>query len=207
MTTNQPQATRVRTLTVTALFMAIILLQTQIPFLGYIPLGAFIIGVAPTIIQFTVAIGTIVLGTKQGLILAGFFGTISFVRGWTNPVSIGALMFQNPLTAIGARLMIAVVIGIFARKFIIGQTGTKLVSRLAVAGFLAAFTNTFFVVLSTWIGFNVMHTSFVGIPDNNLLHWLLISIVGVNGIAEMAVGIFYVPAIAAPLLAFLKHRN
>ncbi|MGL5748813.1 MAG: ECF transporter S component, partial [Weissella cibaria] len=51
-----------RHLVLTALFIAIILLQSIVPWLGTLPLGAFAIGAAVTIITFTVAIGAMVLG-------------------------------------------------------------------------------------------------------------------------------------------------
>lgn len=198
--------TKTKKLVLTALFMAIILLQTQVPFLGYIPLGAVVVGVSATIIQFTVAIATIILGTKQGMLIGGFFGLISFIRAWTNPISIGALMFQNPLTAIGSRIMIAIVIGWFAKHYLL-QKKTNLFLKLSMAGFLAAFVNTFFVVLMTWLGFNVMHTTYIGIPNSDILHWLLISIVGINGIAEMLVGMLYLPLIAGPLIKYTQLKK
>ncbi|MBM7543823.1 ECF transporter S component [Periweissella beninensis] len=197
--------TKIKKLVLTALFMAIILLQTQIPFLGYIPLGAVAVGVFATIIQFTIAIATIILGTKSGIIIGGFFGIISFIRAWSNPGSIGALIFQNPFTAIGARIMIAIIIGWFAKRYLINSPQNQLFFKLSLAGLLAAFVNTASVVMTTWLGFNVMHTTYNGIPNSNLFHWLLISVVGFNGIAEMLVGMIYVPLITQPLLKHIKN--
>ena len=59
---------------VTTLFVAIVLLQMLIPWLGIMPLGAFIIGASATIIQFTVALSGIILGPKYGAVVGFFWG-------------------------------------------------------------------------------------------------------------------------------------
>ncbi|SUP59499.1 Pantothenic acid ECF transporter S component PanT [Weissella viridescens] len=76
-----------RRLVLTALFIAIILVQSLVPWLGTLPIGAFFLGASVTIITFTVAIGAMVLGPKRvhywvrygPLILAGTLGLLSQV--------------------------------------------------------------------------------------------------------------------------------
>lgn len=53
-----------------AMFIAIIVLQTSIPLIGYIPIGPLSI----TIIPATVVIATILMGTRDGAIIGGVFG-------------------------------------------------------------------------------------------------------------------------------------
>ncbi|WP_281730437.1 ECF transporter S component [Metabacillus endolithicus] len=60
---------------------AIIIIQTSIPFLGYIPIGPLSL----TIIQVTVIIAAIVLGTKEGAIIGGIWGMITFIRNFCRP--------------------------------------------------------------------------------------------------------------------------
>lgn len=61
----QTRVNKSRHLVLTALFIAIVLLQSIVPWLGTLPLGAFAIGAAVTIITYTVAIGAMILGPKR----------------------------------------------------------------------------------------------------------------------------------------------
>lgn len=81
-------------LVVTTFFMAIVLVQMIVPWLGMLPLGAFVGGASATIIQFTVAIAAIILGPKYGAFIGGFWGVLSFINALTHPGTIGSLMFQ-----------------------------------------------------------------------------------------------------------------
>ena len=87
----------VRTLTLTALFIALIAILSFTPF-GLISLG--IINV--TILAIPVIIGTIVLGLKPGLVLGLSFGLISTISMITTPKSLLAttLYTANPFFAI-----------------------------------------------------------------------------------------------------------
>lgn len=72
---------------------------------------------------------------------------------------------------------------------------------------MAAFINTAFVLLFTWLGFTVMHTTFTGIPNNHLLGWLILSVAGVNGIVEIIVSAILVGVIATPIMSYLNRRH
>lgn len=195
----------VRQLVLTAIFMAIILLQVIVPFLGYIPLGAFILGAAVTIIQFTIAIGTIFLGVRSGIILGLFWGILRLWQAWTSPASIGSLIFMNPITSLGASTMVAVVV------YLIVKAGKNEMQPkpwiLGIAGAAAAFTNTFIVTLITWISNALFKINWqVNLGDNqHFLGWFLTAIVGFNGIFEIIAGIIIVPLISIPLLQ-IKRR-
>ncbi len=69
---------RSRKLVLTALFMALIILQSLVPWLGTLPLGAFVLGAAVTIITYTVAIGAMVLGPATGGLLGLVWGLTPF---------------------------------------------------------------------------------------------------------------------------------
>ena len=64
-----------------ALFMAIIVLMTLVPALGYIPLGA----VNATLIQIPVIIGGILFGWKKGALLGGVFAVTSMIKNTLQP--------------------------------------------------------------------------------------------------------------------------
>jgi len=184
---------------VTTLFVAIVLLQMLIPWLGIMPLGAFIIGASATIIQFTVALSGIILGPKYGAVVGFFWGGLSFINALTHPGTIGSLMFQNPATAFIPRILVGLVIGWLFNYFLRQRPIATRTIGLGILGVLAALVNTVGVVILTTIGFTVMHTNFTGIPNHNILSWL-IGIVSFNAIFEMIVGFILVMLIGNILL-------
>lgn len=196
-----------RHLVLTALFIAIILLQSIVPWLGTLPLGAFAIGAAVTIITFTVAIGAMVLGPKTGALLGFIWGAYSLWHAWTSVPSIGALIFRNPITAIAPRMLVGFIIGYLYWRFVKERPIAQQSAWLVGLGALSAFINTALVLSLTWIGFKVMNTSFTGIPDSGLANWLIISIAGFNGIFEMIVGAILVPLIGIPVLTAFSRRT
>lgn len=196
-----------RHLVLTALFIAIILLQSIVPWLGTLPLGAFAIGAAVTIITFTVAIGAMVLGPRAGALLGFVWGAYSLWHAWTSAPSIGALIFRNPITAIVPRMLVGLIIGYLYWRFVKSRPMGQQTIWLAGLGALSAFVNTFFVLGITWIGFTVMHTTAFGIPDSGLANYLIVSIAGFNGVFEIIVGAILVPLIGVPVLTFFKRQN
>ncbi|ANY11150.1 ECF transporter S component [Leuconostoc lactis] len=178
----------------TTLFVAIVFVQTLVPWLGTMPLGAFVIGASATIVQFTVALAGIILGPKYGAIVGFFWGMSSFFNALTHPGTIGSLMFQNPLTALLPRILVGLIIGWLFNRFLRQRPVAVRTLGLGLLGILAALINTVGVVLLTAIGFTVMQTNFTGIPNHNLLSWL-ISIVSFNAIFEIIVGCILVMVI------------
>lgn len=178
----------------TTLFVAIVFVQTLVPWLGTMPLGAFVVGASATIIQFTVALAGIILGPKYGAIVGFFWGMLSFFNALTHPGTIGSLMFQNPLTALVPRILVGVIIGWLFNRFLRQRTAPIRFFGLGLLGILAALINTVGVVILTAIGFSVMHTNFTGIPNHHLLSWL-IGIVSFNAIFEIIVGFILVMVI------------
>ena len=196
-----------RHLVLKALFIAIILLQSIVPWLGTLPLGAFAIGAAVTIITFTVAIGAMVLGPRAGALLGFVWGAYSLWHAWTSAPSIGALIFRNPITAIVPRMLVGLIIGYLYWRFVKNRPMGQQTIWLAGLGALSAFVNTFFVLSITWIGFTVMHTTAFGIPDSGLANYLIVSIAGFNGVFEIIVGAILVPLIGIPVLTFFNRQN
>ncbi|MGX7042224.1 ECF transporter S component [Leuconostoc holzapfelii] len=178
----------------TTLFVAIVFVQTLVPWLGTMPLGAFVVGASATIIQFTVALAGIILGPKYGAIVGFFWGMMSFFNALTHPGTIGSLMFQNPVTALLPRILVGVIIGWLFNRFLRQRTAPIRFVGLGLLGILAALINTVGVVILTAIGFSVMHTNFTGIPNHHLLSWL-IGIVSFNAIFEIIVGFILVMVI------------
>lgn len=202
----QTRVNKSRHLVLTALFIAVILLQSIVPWLGTLPLGAFAVGAAVTIITYTVAIGAMVLGPKTGALLGFVWGAYSLWHAWASVPSIGALIFRNPITALVPRIMVGLLTGYLYQKFVQQYELKKQGPGLAILGSLSAVINTTLVLLITWLSFTVMDTSFTGIPNTNLSQWLIVSIAGFNGIFEIIAGAILVPLIGLPIMTYFKNR-
>ncbi|KRN33290.1 ECF transporter S component [Weissella halotolerans] len=196
---------RSRKLVLTALFMALIILQSLVPWLGTLPLGAFVLGAAVTIITYTVAIGAMVLGPATGGLLGLVWGAYSLWHAWSSVPSIGALMFRNPITALLPRILVGVIIGWLYQRYVQQRPFKDQAWCLSLLGALAALINTSLVLSLTWVSFTVMNTSFTGIPHTHLATWLITTIAGFNGVFELIVGAIIVPLVGIPVLKLKKH--
>ncbi|MBS9334536.1 ECF transporter S component [Fructobacillus sp. M1-13] len=180
----------------TTMFVAIILLQSIVPFLGYVPLGAVVVGASAVILPATVALSAVLLGVRSGFIVAFFWAFYSWIRALLHPGTFGSVLFSNPLVAFVPRLLVGLMIGYLAKRFFSGRNKPTLF--LFCMGGLSAFINTAMVILLTFLSLSFLPLSGYGIPKENLLFWL-ISVLAFNFIFEFFVNGFLVAAIGSVL--------
>lgn len=181
-------------LVVDALLMAIVLLQNIVPFLGYIPLGPF----SMTLIGLTVIIAGTALEPRDGAIIGGFWGLITFVRAFTWPSSpVAPLIFTNPLISIVPRLLMGLVAGYLFRWASRRWTTTNAMRLAAGAG---ALVNSLLVLGLVYIFYQTpaVATAFGATGNQTLGYVLMISLV-TNAVPEFILDILVVPLIATPL--------
>ena len=205
----------VRTLTLTALFIALIAILSFTPF-GLISLG--IINV--TILAIPVIIGTIVLGLKPGLVLGLGFGLISTISMITTPKSLLAttLYAANPFFAITMcivpRLLIPVVTWLVYRA-ISGKKQRKSIA-LPFAALAGSAANTIFYLGLMLLFYNIVgfgnETVSTALATRNFLNYdmLLAFIVGLPvsaGIPEaIASAVLTTPIVMALWKVERKHE-
>lgn len=181
-----------------ALFTAIIILQNFIPFLGYIPLGLLNL----TIIHVTVIIAALLLGPKDGAIVGGVWGTITFIRAFVWPTSpIAPIVFVNPLISILPRILIGVVAGyvfIWAKKSFHSK-----IFAASLASVLGSLTNTFLVLGQIYLFYRGQSQVMYGLDTAALMPYLL-GLVLTNGIPEALIAAIVSPAVAVPLAKRIK---
>lgn len=124
------------------LLTAVMLIMGLTPF-GTISFGA----VSITIAHIPILVATIMLGLKEGLILALMFGVFSMSKAFLAPVGLLDPLFQNPLIAILPRLMIPIMTHIVKLATI--KLNKTLSNTLAVI--VGNLSNTFFVYLSMYL--------------------------------------------------------
>ena len=183
-----------------AMFIAMIILQSFVPFLGNIPIVALNI----TIIHITVIVGGIVLGPRAGFLFGFTWGVCSLILAYTSANILSFMIFTNPLISILPRLLMGGLVALFYHKT------TKLIAsdrlRMAVSGFLGSIMNTVFVLSSIYL---LMGNQYAELKGKTVaeLPLFLMSVVMTNGVPEALAATVVTPIIASILVKIYKKRG
>ena len=183
-----------------AMFIAIIILQSFVPFLGNIPIVALNI----TIIHITVIVGGIVLGPRAGFLFGFTWGVCSLILAYTSANILSFMIFTNPLISILPRLLMGGLVALFYHR------ATKLIAsdrlRMAVTGFLGSIMNTVFVLSSIYL---LMGNQYAELKGKTVaeLPLFLMSVVMTNGVPEALAATVVTPIIASILVKISKKRG
>lgn len=193
---------KTQSLTITAIFTALLLLQSFVPNVGYL----YILPGLPAIttIPLTVAVYGVLMGPKAGGFFGLTWGILSLIVAYTQPADPASLLlFQNPLIAILPRWFAGLFAGLFHPKKAAGTAWHS-----ALGGLTASATNTLLVILFASLVF--MHnpaalTAHLGhVNQNNPLILILLVALGVNGIIEAIFTAIVTPLITVPLLKYAR---
>lgn len=187
-------------MTMTAVLAALIILMTFTP-IGYIPLGP----VKMTLITLPVAIGSVVLGWRSGLILGGVFGLTSFYTCFgmdaLGNIFLGINPFFTFVMCVVPRLLCGLLPALIYKA--ISANGTKrTMVAIPVAGASVAIINTVLFLSSMWLFFANQLSELVGV---NSIFALFAVFAGTNGLIEIAVNIVVGTAICKPLILVKKR--
>jgi uncharacterized membrane protein len=181
-------------LSIRGILIAIILVQSMVPFLGFIPL--FVTSL--TIIHITVIVAAITLGTKDGMLIGLVWGLSTMFRAWTMPTTpIDTLIFTNPIVSVLPRILVGLVAGVIFT--LLYKKTSKFYLSTVVASALGALTNT---VLLGFMG--ALYTGPVAAAYNTTTSGLLsvlLVVVGTNGIPEMIAAMVITPLIVKAIFA------
>ena len=205
-------------LTILAMFLAIIIVMTAIPFLGYIPLGA----IRATLLHIPVIIASIVLGAKYGAILGFVFGLTSLITNTTAPTATSFVFTPFvTLEGLGAARWLSLVI-CFVPRILVGvvphyvykglsrllrnkKGGVELVP-LTVAGIAGSLTNTVLVMGGIYLFFGNVYAQAKNMDFGDLFMYIINSVILVNGVAEAIVAAILTTAIAKALLVYKRKK-
>lgn len=183
-------------LTITAVFVALLLLQTFVPNIGYIR----IIPALPAIttIPLTIAIYSSLMGSKAGLGFGLFWGITRLFVAYTQPGDIVSLLiFQNPVISLVPSIIAGWLPGLIVKVIKRKDIG------FIFAGLVASLTNTFLVILLTSLFFmnnaTVLTSHLGNNTGNNTLFIILVAALGLNGILEAIFTGIVTPIVAIPL--------
>lgn len=180
------------------LFLALLLLQTFVPWLGYLPLGVADI----TIIHVTVIVGAALLGGKRGTLLGASWGILAMLRNLMTP-GILAPLFYNPLVAILPRLAVGALVSFgypkLKAKFNTVVSGTTF-------GATGAMVNTALVVVMVSLFSRKTYAALMGIPESKVMIVFLISVLS-NAVFEIIAAAILVPLILIPLEKVMQRKR
>ena len=203
--------TKTKDMVTTAMFVAIILAMSFVPYLGYIPLGFM----TATIIHSPVIIGAILLGPARGAFLGGIFGLTSMINNTFNP-NLTSFVF-SPFYSLGnvhgnfKSLIICfvprILIGVVAYYVYTGivklvkkkNSGKSSIAALAAAGAAGALTNTLLVMNGIYFLFGSSYANAKGIATD-ALYGVILGVIGTQGVPEAIVAAVLTAAIGKALL-------
>ncbi len=184
---NSYRNKKTRLMVLVAIFSAIIILQTWVPFLGYISLPTLSL----TIVHVTVIVVTILLGTKAGVIIGGVWGLNSLLRAVMIGNPLERLIFMSPLNSVVPRLLMPLCVGLLNQWLTKRNISTKF--RAAILGFIGSLLNTVFVLGAIGLFSADNYLKLVGMEGQSNIWAVLMTVVTVNGIPEAILSTFLVP--------------
>lgn len=193
-------------LTITAVFVAILLLQTFVPNIGYVRILPALPAI--TTIPLTVAIYGSLMGPKAGLFFGFFWGITRLVVAYTQPGDmVSLILFQNILISLVPSILAGFFAGAVAKFF---AQKSQAVERLGLvlSGAAASLTNTILVIGLAGLLFagNASLIKYLGNTSaSSSLFVILLSALGLNGIVEAIFTGVLTPVIVIPLKYLLKR--
>lgn len=177
-----------------AMFLAIIILMTFVPYLGYIQIGP----ISFTLVHIPVLIGSALFGWKRGLLYGLFFGLGSLIKATTLPGTIDFL-FVNPLVSVLPRLIFGLASG---GLFSLLRHFQKLLNKgiiLSISSLLLTILHTFLVLSILWLIYRVELNVFLE-SEVKYIGFALGGLIGLGAIIEASVALVVVPSVVIPIM-------
>lgn len=186
-------------LAVTAIFTAILLLQTFVPLIGYIHILPGLPAI--TTVPLTIAVYASLMGPKAGAFFGLFWGITRLIMAYAAPSDLITIMlFQNPFIALIPRMAAGFLPGIISKK----KSG---MISFFIAGLSASLANTLLVILLTDLFYLQNSTKLIstlGMTNNQPLIIMLLIALGTNGIIEMIFTGVLTPIVLKPLTKLMQ---
>ena len=184
-----------RSMVLCAMFAAIVIVMTVVPYTGYIPAGISI-----TTLHIPVILCAIVLGWKYGALIGGVWGIACLVKAFVEPIP-GNIPFQNPVISVIPRIIVGLAAAaVFA--LLIKKTNIEKHISAGIAAAAGTLTNTV-LVLSALAAFGALGETTVA----DTVKLIIETLVAVNGIIELAAAIIIVPLLYSAVSHFFTKKN
>lgn len=185
-------------LTIISMLLAILIAQTFIPMLGYIPLGPIDV----TIVHITVILTAVLFGSKTGTVIGTAWGLLSMIRAYIQPTPFN-VVFLNPLISVLPRLIVGL-ISAWCFSLLSNRMSNKW--GYAITAAVGTLTNTVLVLGGIYLFASEAYAEALGISESLLLG-ALGTVVATNGVIEIIASVIILPLVAIPLSKALKRRK
>lgn len=205
--------TKTRDMVLTGAFVAIMVIMTIVPILGYIPLGFM----NATIIHIPVIIGAILMGPKKGAFLGLVFGLTSM---WKNTIlmpnatsfvfspfiSVGDFKgdWRSAIICLVPRILIGVV-AYYVYKAVLRGNEKRQAAALTCAGVAGSLTNTLLVMNLIYFLFGESYAAAAHVNAAKGVYAFIIGIICMNGIPEAILAGILTAAITKILINIKNH--
>ena len=192
------QRTDTKRLTWLSLLIALLIIQTFVPGIGYIPIGPM----QATIIHITVIIGAILFGPKDGAILGLSWGILRLIKAFIMP-DVMSPVFMNPMISVLPRFLVGWLSGL-----IYVACKRKINPHLSqvMTGVIGSLINTVVVLGLIYVFEAESYAEILNIPTAALLATLG-GVVATNGILEAIVSGVLIPIITTPLTKIIQKNK
>ena len=184
---KKPISETIRDMVVNAMFIAIVMIMTFVPNLGYITITPLI---SFTIIHLPVLLAAALFGWKKGLFMGFVFGCSSYIQAATGGVAGLNLLFAYPWTAIPPRALFGLIAGIVFSLIRKLHKGGMKGLYLGLAAALLTVTHTVLVFGNLFLFFpsevGGLLASNSPIAEGTKLTFLLIILIGMSGEAALS---------------------
>lgn len=191
-------------MTLTAMFCAIVIAMTFIPYVGYIVYG----GLSITTLHVVVILGAVILGPTSGTIIGLTWGVTCLVYAAMSGTA-DAMIFLDPRISVIPRILVGFAAGWFYRllkpvsdKLFRNKQNGSVAAASAVTGVLGTATNTVLVLtaISLFGGSGVIKLGMV-------LQTIIQVALTLNGTIELVMAIVLIPALSVPLFKYLRRNG
>lgn len=192
------QRTDTKRLTWLSLLIALLIIQTFVPGIGYIPIGPM----QATIIHITVIIGAILFGPKDGAILGLSWGILRLIKAFIMP-DVMSPVFMNPMISVLPRFLVGWLSGLI---YVACKRKINPPLSQVMTGVIGSLINTVVVLGLIYVFEAESYAEILNIPTAALLATLG-GVVATNGILEAIVSGVLTPIITTPLTKIIQKNK
>lgn len=185
---------KIKELTITAMFIAIMIILATVPNLGIITIGP----ISLTIMHIPVILAALLLGYGQTILIALIFGICSWLVALSRAITPLDTLFTNPLVAILPKLLFGFICATIAKLF---KKQQKI--QIILTTTIGTLAHTL-LVLSALLIASPSLFAYTTINSAVQAWWLLISTIMMsNGLAEIIVAYL----IVYPIVIILRKQK
>ena len=172
-----------------ALFIAIEIVMSVVPFLGFIPVGV----INATTLHIPVILAGVLLGKKEGAILGFVFGFCSMMKSTTSPnatsfvfspfITVGGVSgnWSSFIIAFLPRILVGFLCGVLHET--LNKTKMKESMNLTICGICGSLVNTVLVMALIYVFFGNAYAQAMNLSYQALLAFIM-GIIFTNGMVE-----------------------